>query len=109
MTGIRYISDMEELVKASWSLFQHDVVAAFKLSERSPLPPAFSAKYLPGGRTRILKVRTIRSMNFHPVESEEDRTHEHIAVTEHWVNWNRDLDHPNDSKDNCAAEDESNV
>jgi hypothetical protein len=49
MTTIGYISDMEEIVIASWSLIQHDGVAAFKLSERSPWPPALSAKDLPGG------------------------------------------------------------
>jgi len=49
MTAIGYISDTEEIVKASWSLFQHDGVPAFKLSERSPLPPPLSAKDLPGG------------------------------------------------------------
>jgi len=32
MTAIGYISDMEEIVKASWSLFQHHGQAAFKLS-----------------------------------------------------------------------------
>jgi len=57
MTAVGYISDMEEIVKASWSLFQHDGAAPFKLSERSPLPPALSAKDLPGGRTQILNVR----------------------------------------------------
>jgi hypothetical protein len=54
MTAIEYISDMEEIIKASWSLFQHHGGAAFKLSKRSPLPPALSAKDLPGGRTQIL-------------------------------------------------------
>jgi len=49
MTAVGYISDTDEIVKASWSLLQHDGVAAFKLSERSPLPPALSAKDLPGG------------------------------------------------------------
>jgi hypothetical protein len=49
MTAIGYILDTEEIVKASLSLFQHDCAAAFKLSERSPLPPALSAKDLPGG------------------------------------------------------------
>jgi len=47
MTAMRYISDTEEIVEASWSLFQHDGAAAFKLSERLPLPPALSAKDLP--------------------------------------------------------------
>jgi hypothetical protein len=48
MTAIGYISDTEEIVKASRSLFQPDGGAAFKLSERSPLPPALSTKDLPG-------------------------------------------------------------
>jgi len=49
MTAVGYISDTEESVKASWSLFQHDGAAAFELSERSPLPPALSAKELAEG------------------------------------------------------------
>jgi len=49
MTTVGYISDTEEIVKASWSLFQHDGAAAFQLSERSPLPPALSAEDLCGG------------------------------------------------------------
>jgi hypothetical protein len=72
MTAVGYISDTEEIVKASWSLFQHDGAAAFKLSERSPLPPALSAKDLPGGKSQILNIRRIRKINRHPVESDED-------------------------------------
>jgi hypothetical protein len=34
MTGVGYISDTEEIVKALWSLFQHDGAAAFKLAEK---------------------------------------------------------------------------
>jgi len=49
MTVVGYISDTEEIIKASWSNFQHDGDAASKLSETSPLPPALSAKDLPGG------------------------------------------------------------
>jgi len=52
MTAIGYISDMEEILKASWSLFQHDGAAAFKLSERLPVPAVLSAKDLPGGKTK---------------------------------------------------------
>jgi hypothetical protein len=53
MTAIGYILDTEEIVEVSWSLFEHEGAAVFKLSERSPLPPALSAKDLPGGRTQI--------------------------------------------------------
>jgi len=57
MTAVVYISDTEEIVKASWLLFHHDGAAALKLSEKSPVPPALSAKDLPGGRTPELNVR----------------------------------------------------
>jgi hypothetical protein len=43
ITTIGYIMDTDEIVKASWSLFQQHGLTAFKLSERSPLPPALSA------------------------------------------------------------------
>jgi len=109
MTAVGYISDTEEIVKASWSLLQHDCAAAFKLSERSPLPPPLSAKDLPGGRTQILNVRRIRKINRHPVESDEDRAPESISDIEDWLNWNGDLDNPNDSEDDCAGDVESDM
>jgi hypothetical protein len=109
MTAVGYISDMDEIVIASWSLFQHDGAAAFKLSERSPLPPAFPAKELPGGRTQILNVRHIRKINCHPVESDEDSAPDRILDTEDWLHWNGDLDNPNDSREDCAADDDSDI
>jgi hypothetical protein len=109
MTTIGYISDTEEIVKASWSLFQHDGVAAFKLSERSPLPPALSAKDLPGGRTQILNVGHIRRINCHPVESIENSAPESISDTIDWLYWNGDLDNPNDSKQDCAVDDNTDI
>jgi hypothetical protein len=33
MTAVGYIPDIEEIVKVFWSIFEHDGVAAFKLSE----------------------------------------------------------------------------
>ena len=59
MTAVGYISDMEEIVKATLSLSQHAGVAAFELSERLRLPPGVSAKHLVGGRTQILNVHRI--------------------------------------------------
>jgi len=109
MTAVGYISDTEEIVKASWSLFQHDGAAAFQLSERSPLPPPVSAKDLPGGRTQILNVRRIQRINRHPVESDEDSTPESISDIDDWLNWNGDLDNPIDSEEDCAADDESDI
>jgi hypothetical protein len=49
MTAVAYILDVEEIIKSSRSLFQHDGAAAFKLLERSSLPPALSPKNLPRG------------------------------------------------------------
>jgi len=42
MPAVGYISDMQQIVKASWSVFQRDGMAAFKLSERSLFPPGLS-------------------------------------------------------------------
>jgi len=109
ITAVRYLLDTEEIVKASWSLFQHDGAAAFKLSERSPLPPALCAEDLPGGRTQILNVCRIRRINRHPVESDEDSALGNISDTDDWLNWNGDLDNPNDGEDDCAADDESDI
>jgi len=109
MSAVGYISDTGEIIKASWSLFQHDGVAAFKLSERSPLPPALSANDLPGGRTQILKIRRIRRINRHPMESDEANAPESISNTEDWLNWNRDFDNPNDTNDDCSADVESDI
>jgi len=109
ITAVGHISDTEEIVKASWSLFQHDGAAAFKLSERSPLPPALSAKDLPGGWTQILNVRRIRRINRHPIESDQDCAPESISDTKDWLHWNGNLDNPNDSEEGCAADDESNI
>jgi len=109
MTAIEYILDPEGMVKASRSLFQHDGAAAFKLSERSPLPPPSAAKDLPGGRTQIWNFRQIWETNRDPVEIDEDSTPECISDTEDWLNWNGDLDNPNDSEDDCVADFESDI
>jgi len=109
MTTVGYFSDTVESVKASWSIFQHDGAAAFKLSESSPLPPALSAKQLAGGRTQILNVRRTRRIDRHPAESEDHSAPESISDTGNWLNWNGDLDNPNESEDDCDADNESDV
>ena len=109
MTAIGYILDMQEIVKALWLLFQHDGVAAFKLSETSPLPPSVSAESLPGGHTQILNVHRMRKINRHRVESEEGNAPESIADTEKCRNWNGNLNNPNVSEGDCAADTESDT
>jgi len=109
MTAVGYILDTEEIIKASLSLFQHDGAAAFKLSERSPLPPTLSAKDLPGGRTQILNVRRILRINRHPVASDNDSAPGSISDTEDWLNGNGDLDNPNDREEDCSVDDDSDI
>jgi hypothetical protein len=109
MSSVGYISDTAEIIKASWSLCQHDGAAAFKLSERLPFPPALSAKDFSGGRTEILNVRRNRKINRHPVQNDQDSGVESISDTNDWLNWNGDLYNPNDSEDDCAADDESDL
>ena len=109
MTAVGYISDTEESVKASWSIFEHDGAAAFKLSERSPLPPALSAEQLAGVRTQVLNVGRIRRIDCHPAESDDDMAPESVSDTENWLNCNSDLDNPNESEGDCDADNESGV
>jgi len=109
MTARGCISDTEEIVNASWSLFQHDGAAAFTLSERSPLLPPWSAKDPPGGRTQILNIRRVRRINRHPVESDEDSIPEIILDTEAWLNKDGYLDNPNDSEDDSGADIQSDI
>jgi len=109
MTTVGYITDTDDFVKASWSVFQHDGTIAYKLSETSPLPPALSAKDLPGGRTQILNVRHSRRINRHPVTSDEDSAPQSILDTEDWLSWIGDLDDPNDSEEDCAADNDSDT
>jgi len=109
MTAVGYISDTEESVTASWSIFQHDGAAAFILSERSPLPPALSATQLAGGRIQLLNVRQIWRIDRHPADSDDDSAPESVSDTENWLNWNGDLDNPNESADDFDADNESDV
>jgi hypothetical protein len=109
MATVGYISDTEEILKVSSSLFQPDVADAFKLLERSPLPPPLSPKDLPGGQTQILNVHQIRRINGHLVECDKDSTPERILDTEDWLTWNGDLDNSNGSDDDCVVDVESDM
>jgi len=82
LNAVGYISDTEEIVKASRSNFHRDCLAAFKLSEKSLVPPALSAKDLPGGRTQRLNMHRIKQIGCHPAESNEDSLPKSISDTE---------------------------
>ena len=56
-----------------------------------------------------MNVRRIWRINRRPVESDKDSALESISDTDDWLNRNGDLDNPHDSKDDCAADDESNI
>ena len=68
-----------------------------------------SAKELHGGQTQILNVRRIRRINRLSVESDQDSPTETISDTDDWLDWNGDLDNPNYSEEDCAADDESDI
>jgi hypothetical protein len=56
-----------------------------------------------------LNVHRIRRINRHAVKSDEDSAPESISDTEDWLYWNGDLDNPNDSEDDCAADDDCDI
>ena len=68
-----------------------------------------SAKDLPRGGTRIINSHQIRRLNRPFVETDENSAPENISDTEDWLNWNGDLDDPNDSKDDCEVDVESDI
>jgi len=109
MTAVGYISDTEEIVNASWSLFHHDGATAFKLSERSPLPPAWSGKHLPEGRTQMLNVRRIRRINRHLAESDDNSPPETFSDPDDCLHSNGDLHNANDCEADYAADNESDI
>jgi len=86
MTAVGYISDTDEIIKAFWSNFQHDGAAAYKLSARSPLPKALSAKDLPGGRTQVANIFEIERIDRHPGKSDEDISPENTSATGNQLN-----------------------
>jgi len=51
----------------------------------------------------------MRRNDCHQSEIDEDSTPQSIADTEHWLNWNGDLDDPIESEDDWEADDESEV
>jgi len=107
ITVIWSISDIEEILKVSCSNFQHDGAAAFEFSERSPVPPALSAKVLPGGWTQVLNIRQIKRIERQSAGTDDDSQPESILDTENELGWNGDLDNPTDTEDNWEADNES--
>jgi len=68
-----------------------------------------SAKNLPGGRTQILNVHRIKRIDRYSAESDEDSAPKSIPDTKNWLNWNGDLDNPNDSEDDWQADNDSDM
>jgi hypothetical protein len=56
-----------------------------------------------------LNVSQIKRIDRHPAESDEDSSPESISDNKHWLNWNRDLDNPNDGEDDWEADNESDT
>jgi len=109
MTAVEYISDTEEIIKASWWNFQPDGAVAFEMSESSPVPPALSAKDLPGAQTWDLHVHQIEIIDHHWAEHDEDCRLGSISDSKNCPNWNDDYDNSNASKDHWEAHYKSNL
>jgi len=56
-----------------------------------------------------VNVRRIRRINRHLVESDEDSAPGITLDTEDWPNWNGDLDNPDHRKENCDADNDSDI
>jgi hypothetical protein len=93
----------------TWSNFYHDCVAAFKLLEKSLVPPPLSAKHLPGGQTKVLNVCWIKWIDRHPHDSDRDNSPESVSDPENWLNWNVDLNTATDSEDDSEADNASEL
>jgi len=64
---------------------------------------------LPGALTNVLNVRRIKRIDHHPAEPDDDSAPDSISDTDNWHNWHDDLDNPNDIKEACEADDESDI
>ena len=109
MAAVGDISHCDKIIKASWSNCQHDAVAAFTLSDRSPLPPAFSANDLSGGWTPVLDIGSVRRIDCHLAKCDDNSAPYSISDINDWLHWNGHPDIPNESEDNCEAGDDCDV
>jgi len=57
----------------------------------------------------MFNVGRIRQIKCHPVTIDDDSAPDSITDTEDCLNWNGDLDHPNDSEDDSTAVFEFNI
>ena len=73
------------------------------------MAPALSAQDLRGGWTQVLNAHQIGRINRHLAESDEDNSPESNSDTEICLNWDGDLDIPNDSEDDWDTDDESGI
>jgi len=60
-------------------------------------------------KTQIFNVRRIWQIERHAVKSDEDSAPDSIPDTENRLHRNWELDNPNDSEDDCAADDASDI
>jgi len=68
-----------------------------------------SSKDLPWQKAHLINIRHIWRIHRHPVESDNNSAPANISVIENYVDWNGDLDTPNDSKHDWEADMEWNV
>jgi len=64
---------------------------------------------LAAGPTPVLNDRWIKWIYLYPTESDDTSSPESISDTEKWLHWNSDVDNPNESEDDSAADDAFDV
>ena len=109
MTPVGFVPESEKTSNVSWLSFEQDGAAAFKLSERSPQPPALSARDLLGGRTQILNVRRMKKIDHHLMESDKDSASKSILETKNWLDCNGYLDYPTARENDWNAYNECDI
>jgi len=109
ITAIASISDTCGIIGVFWSYVQEDGAAAFEFSERSTMPPDWSANDPCGGQTYVFNVWWIKRINSNPTENVQNCALYSILDTENWLDWNVDMHNPNSSEDDWEVNNESDI
>jgi len=67
------------------------------------------ARYLPGGQTQGLNVPLIKRIDHYAADSDEDSAPESISDTGNWLDYDRDLNIPNDSENDWEPDNVSDI
>jgi len=107
--SVGYILDMEAIVRASWSHLPSWWCGCIYIVRMISFATAFVCEESPWRINSCSKCPPNPKNQLASIPSDEDSAPESILDTEDWINWNGDLDNPNDGKDDCMADVESEL